>query len=102
MAIGKLEFILFIGEEAVPVTEAEIIILNTDTSQIVNNKVLKVDKNGKSKRINLYTYDKYLSEEPDAEVKPYKTYDAIVVSNNFQNNIKGIPIFAGVTAIQKV
>ena len=50
MAIGKLEFILFIGEEAVPVTEAEIIILNTDTSQIVNNKVLKVDKNGKSKR----------------------------------------------------
>ena len=47
MAIGKLEFILFIGEEAVPVTEAEIIILNTDTSQIVNNKVLKVDKNGK-------------------------------------------------------
>ena len=103
MAIGKLEFILFIGEEAVPVTEAEIIILNTDTSQIVNNKVLKVDKNGKSKRINLYTYDKYLSEEPDAEVKPYKTYDAIVVSNNFQNKyIKGIPIFAGVTAIQKV
>ena len=35
MAIGKLEFILFIGEEAVPVTETEIIILNTETSQIV-------------------------------------------------------------------
>ena len=59
MAIGKLEFILFIGEEAVPVTEAEIIILNTDTSQIVNNKVLKVDKNGKSKRINLWLEIRY-------------------------------------------
>lgn len=103
MAFGKLEFSLFLGEEAYPATDAEIIIVNTDTSKIVNDKILKVDKNGKSKAISLYTYDKYLSEEPDAEVQPYKTYDAIIISNNFQTKyIRSIPIFEGVTSIQKV
>lgn len=103
MSFGKLEFILYVGEEALPVVDAEIIVLNTDTSEIFNNKVLKVDSSGKSKTISLYTYDRYLSEEPEASIKPYKTYDAIIISNTFQNKyIKGIPIFAGVTSIQKV
>lgn len=103
MSFGKLEFVLYVGEEALPVTDAEIIILNTDTSDIFSNKVLKVDSNGKSKAISLYTYEKYLSEEPDASVKPYKTYDAIIISNTLQNKyIKNIPIFAGITSIQKV
>ena len=103
MSFGKLEFILFVGEEALPVNDAEIIIINTDTSDLVNNKVLKVNNDGKTKPISLYTYDKYLSEEPDVSIKPYKTYDAIIISNKFQNKyIKGIPIFAGITSVQKV
>ena len=77
--------------------------MSTDNSQIVNEKVTKPDKNGKTKPVNLYTYDKYFSEEPDANIKPYKVYDALIVSNSFQNKyIKGIPIFSGVTSIQKV
>ncbi|MBD7914399.1 peptidoglycan-binding protein [Clostridium sp. Sa3CUN1] len=77
--------------------------MNTDTQEIVNNKILKVDKDGKTKPLSLYTYDKYLSEEPDASIKPYKTYDAIIVSNNYQSKyIKGIPIFSGITSVQKV
>ena len=103
MSFGKLEFILYVGEEALPVTDAEIIILNTDTADIFSNKVLKVDSNGKSKPVSLYTYERYLSEEPDASIKPYKTYDAIIISNTLQNKyIKNIPIFAGITSIQKV
>lgn len=103
MGFGKLEFILYVGEEALPVTDAEIIILNTDTSDIFSNKVLNVDSNGKSKAVSLYTYERYLSEEPDASIKPYKTYDAIIISNTLQNKyIKNIPIFAGITSIQKV
>lgn len=65
--------------------DVEIIIIYTDTSELVSNKVLEVDKDGKTKAISLYTYDKYLSEEPDASIKPYKTYDAIILSNSFQN-----------------
>ena len=103
MSFVKLEFILYVGEEALPVTDAEIIILNTDTADIFSNKVLKVDSNGKSKPVSLYTYERYLSEEPDASIKPYKTYDAIIISNTLQNKyIKNIPIFAGITSIQKV
>ena len=103
MSFGKLQFILFVGEESLPVTDAEIIIINTDTAELVSNKVVKVDNDGKTKPISLYTYDKYLSEEPDVAIKPYKTYDAIILSNKFQNKyIKGIPIFSGVTSIQKV
>lgn len=103
MSFGKLEFILYVGEEALPVTDAEIIILNTDTADIFSNKVLKVDSNGKSKAVSLYTYERYLSEEPDASIKPYKTYDAIIISNTLQNKyIKNIPIFDGIKSIQKV
>lgn len=103
MSFGKLQFILYVGEEALPVVDAEIIVLNTDTTEIFNNKVLKVDSTGKSNVINLYTYDRELSEVPEESIKPYKTYDAIIISNTFQNKyIKGIPIFAGITSIQKV
>lgn len=103
MSYGKLEFFLYVGEESLPVSDAEIIIINTDTQELVNNKVLKVDKDGKTKPLSLYTYDKYLSEEPDVSIKPYKTYDAIIVSNNYQSKyIKGIPIFSGITSVQKV
>ena len=73
MATGKLEFALFIGEEALPVTDAEIIIINNDAEEIVSNKTLKLDKSGKTKPISLYTYDKEASEKPDGEIKPYKT-----------------------------
>lgn len=103
MSFGKLEFILFIGEEALPVSDAEIVIINTDTSQIVNNKILKVDSNGRTRPVSLYTYQKYLSEMPEESVKPYKTYDAMIISNSLQNKyIKNIPIFSDVTSIQKV
>lgn len=103
MSFGKLEFILFVGEEALPVNDAEIIIINTETSELVSNKVLKSDKDGKTKAIRLDTYDKYISEEPDASIKPYKTYDAFILSDKFENkHIKGIPIFSGITSIQKV
>ena len=102
MSFGKLEFILYVGEEALPVTDAEIIILNTDTADIFSNKVLKVDSNGKSKPVSLYTYERYLSEEPDASIKPYKTYDAIIISNTLQNKYIKISYFAGITSIQKV
>lgn len=102
MAFGKLEFQLFLGEEALPVTEAEIIVISKEAKEIIAG-TYSVDGNGKSIPINLYTYDKILSEIPENQIQPYKTYDALILSNKFQNKyIRDIPIFDGVTSLQKV
>lgn len=102
MAFGKLQFQLFVGDEALPVTEAEIIIISKDTNEAAEG-IYSVDGDGKSNEITLYTYDKGLSEVPENEVQPYKTYDALILSNKFLNKyIRDIPIFADVKSIQKV
>lgn len=102
MAFGKLQFQLFVGDESLPVTDAEIIIISKDTSEAAEG-IYAVDGDGKSGEITLYTYDKWLSEVPENEIQPYKTYDAIILSNKFSNKyIRNIPIFQDIKSIQKV
>ncbi|MEG2935970.1 MAG: peptidoglycan-binding protein [Clostridium sp.] len=102
MAFGKLEFQLYLGEEAIPVTEAQVLVISKDSEEIISG-TYSVNENGKTLPINLYTYDKILSEISENLIQPYKTYDALILSNKFQNKyIRDIPIFAGVTSIQMV
>ena len=102
MSYGKLEFNLFLGDEALPVEDAEMYIIDPKNPGFQEKK-LNVDSSGKTAPISLYTYEKILSEVPETEVQPYKTYDAVIISNTFQNKyIKDIPIFSGITSIQNV
>ena len=102
MSYGKLQFYLFMGEEALPVDDAEIFIIDPKNPGFEEKK-LSVDSNGKTVSVSLYTYEKSLSEKPETDITPYKTYDAIIISKSFQNKyIKNIPIFSGVTSIQNV
>ncbi|MGL5351771.1 MAG: spore cortex-lytic protein, partial [Clostridium sp.] len=102
MAIGKLQFQLYTGEESAPVTDAEIIIIDKESGTPLVDGPIKLDINGKSPEIELYTYDKSLSLSPSTTA-PYKTYDAVIMSKNFKNQfIQNIPIFDGITSIEKV
>lgn len=103
MPIGKLQFQLYIGEEALPVSEAEIIIIDKVTGKPIVTGPVKLDESGKSKEVTLYTYDKKLSEISTSKQKPYKTYDAIIVSEYYRNvYIRDIQIFDGVKSIEKI
>ncbi|MGL5085827.1 MAG: hypothetical protein ACRC68_08970, partial [Clostridium sp.] len=102
MATGKLQFKLYTGEESTPVTDAEIIIIDKESGTPLIDGPVKLDINGKSPEIELYTYDKSLSLSPSTTA-PYKTYDAVILSKNFKNQlIKNIPVFDGITSVQQV
>ena len=92
MSYGKLEFNLFLGDEALPVEDAEIYIIDPKNPGFQEKK-LNVDSSGKTAPISLYTYEKILSEVPETEVQPYKTYDAVIISNNFKINILKIFLY---------
>ncbi|MEG2291541.1 MAG: peptidoglycan-binding protein [Clostridium sp.] len=103
MATGKLKFQLFIGNHLAPVRAAEIIIIDTETGIPIIDGPLNLDENGTSSDINLYTYDKSLSETPNTTTTPYKTYNAIIISEDFKNVVvENIPIFEGLTSLQEI
>lgn len=103
MAIGKLQFQLYFGQEAYPVSNANIFIIDSISGIPVFNGLLTVDSSGKSEIIDLYTLDKELSETPNTDIVPYTTYDAYIISDTFRNVlIKNIEIFADITSIQPV
>lgn len=103
MATGKLQFQLFLGNRVTPVTNAEIIIIDTDTGAPIIGTPINVDENGTSKEFSLYTYDKSLSLTPNTKFPPNKTYNVIILSKGLKNLvILGIPIFEGETSLQQV
>lgn len=103
MAIGKLQFQLYFGQEAYPISNANIFIIDSISGIPVFDGVLTVDSSGKSEIIDLYTLDKEPSETPNTDVIPYTTYDAYIISETFRNVlIKNIEIFPGITSIQPV
>ena len=103
MAIGKLQFQLYFAQQAYPVSNANIFIIDSISGIPVFNGLLTVDSSGKSETIDLYTFDKELSQAPDPGVIPYTTYDAYIISDTFKNVlIKNIEIFPNITSIQPV
>lgn len=103
MAIGKLQFQLYFGQEAYPINNANIFIIDSISGIPVFDGLLTVDSSGKSQIIDLYTLDKELSETPNPNVIPYTTYDAYIISETFRNVlIKNIEIFANTTSIQPI
>lgn len=103
MAIGKLQFQLYFGQKAYPISNANIFIVDSISGIPIFDGLLTIDSSGKSEIINLYTLEKELSETPNTDVIPYTTYDAYIISETFRNVlIKNIEIFPDITSIQPV
>lgn len=103
MAIGKLQFQLYFGQKAYPISNANIFIVDSISGIPIFDGLLTIDSSGKSEIIDLYTLDKELSETPNTDVIPYTTYDAYIISETFRNVlIKNIEIFPDITSIQPV
>ena len=103
MAIGKLQFQLYFGQKAYPISNANIFIVDSISGIPIFDGLLTINSSGKSEIIDLYTLDKELSETPNTDVIPYTTYDAYIISETFRNVlIKNIEIFPDITSIQPV
>ncbi len=103
MGIGKLQFQLYYGEQSFPVTDAEIVIIDSETGTPLIEGPLSVDENGKSEIISLYAPDKILSLIPQDSILPYSIYDAIIISDTFKDYyITGLEIFPNSNSIEKL
>lgn len=98
MAIGYLIIQVRTADGAVPLSGAEIRILDGEGNTI---RELTTDESGGTEAVSLETVDKSFSLSPDYTGTPYTAYDVLVRASGFDSlYISEIPIYEGETAIQ--
>ena len=98
MAIGYLIIQVRTADGAVPLSGAEIRILDEEGNTI---RELTTDESGETEAVSLETVDKSFSLSPDYTGTPYTAYDVLVRASGFDSlYISEIPIYEGETAIQ--
>ncbi len=98
MAIGYLIIQVRTADGAVPLSGAEIRILDEEGNTI---RELTTDESGGTEAVSLETVDKSFSLSPDYTGTPYTAYDVLVRASGFDSlYISEIPIYEGETAIQ--
>lgn len=99
MAKGFLVVNVYSDSVANPVKNASVVI-SKDEKNIFTTTT---DENGKTAPITLDTIDKSYSEEEQHEVRPYETYDVLVMALGLTpTKIEDVQIFDGITSIQNV
>ena len=99
---GKLLGVVTSFNSLYPVENAKVTVFlgEYEDMQIIDTD--KTDQNGKTKLFILPTENKNLSLAPDLSQKPYSVYNMAVEADGFLTNIHiNIPIFSGITSIQK-
>ena len=99
---GKLLGVVTSFNSLYPVQNAKVTVFlgEYENMQIIDTD--KTDQNGKTKPFILKTENKNLSMAPDLSQKPYSVYNMAVEADGFLTNIHlNIPIFSGITSIQK-
>ena len=102
MQNGKLLGVVTSFNSLYPVENAKVTVFlgEYEDMQIIDTD--QTDQNGKTKLFILPTENKNLSLAPDLSQKPYSVYNMAVEADGFLTNIHlNIPIFSGITSIQK-
>jgi len=87
---------------AIPLAGAAVTIMLDEPENSTVFSVLTTDTAGKTDRIELPAPDRTLSEKP-GNSKPYATYTLQIDKEGYYSVTNaGVPIFAGITAIQPV
>ena len=101
MEKGYLVFEISKDNGATPVSNAQIKIVSIDGREV--NKILGVNEDGKSDKIEIYTKDSSLTFDKSNECIPYTEVDAEV---RFENDkiveIKGIQVYSDITSVQEL
>ena len=101
MEKGYLVFEISKDNGATPVSNAQIKIVSIDGREV--NKILGVNEDGKSDKIEIYTKDSSLTFDKSNECIPYTEVDAEV---RFENDkiveIKVIQVYSDITSVQEL
>lgn len=98
MAIGYLRIQARVADDAIPLENVQVRILDDQGQRIYD---LTTDESGETPIVSLETVDAGLSLDPDYSGMPYVSYDVLAQASGFKSlYIAGIPIYDGETAIQ--
>ncbi len=97
MAIGYLKMQARTAHEAIPLSGAQIRILDQWGNTVYR---LVTDENGETTAAGLNTTDRSFSQTPDYSGTPYVNYNVLAHATGFQSiHVTAIPIFDGETAV---
>ncbi|SHJ12965.1 Peptidoglycan-binding (PGRP) domain of peptidoglycan hydrolases-containing protein [Clostridium cavendishii DSM 21758] len=104
MGTGYLLIQLSTAQQALPVTNARLVVTDTSTDEIVFESKSGVDQSGRSPIVKLWAPDIELSLEPMPKDKiPYARYNVSVQADGFNDvQIVGVNIFDETTSIQNI
>ena len=97
MAIGYLRIQARIANDAVPVADVQIRILDNQARKMYD---LETDENGETPIVSLETVDAGLSLDPNYVGTPYVAYNVLAQASGFQTvYVEGVAIYDGETAV---
>ena len=100
MATGRLQ-VRITTQIILPLENAQILIVEADTSLFLEQKTVYTDKNGVTPFIELETVPKELSLDENYQGLPYRTYNIFVAADGYiQAEALGVNIFDGQDTFQ--
>ena len=97
MAIGYLRIQARIANDAVPIADVQVRILDNQARKMYD---LTTDENGETPIVSLETVDAGLSLDPNYVGTPYVTYNVLAQAAGFQTvYVEGVAIYDGETAV---
>lgn len=100
---GYLKVVATSAEGTIPLADVSVIVSQNVAQRHEILYTLLTDASGETPVVELPTPPKVLSESPNDTVKPYAQYDvSTYLHGYFQVTNSRVPIFSGVTSIQRV
>lgn len=100
---GKLIVMVTAIRSLYPIKNAKITVFKGDTQNKAVITTAITNESGRTERIILPAPDKKFSETAGSDTIPYALYNLLVEADGYIDNIHlNIPIFSGVTSIQRV
>jgi len=103
MPTGYLQ-VMVTTQTALPLENAKITVIDSATSQVLEDKITYTDQSGKSPVIELETVARtYSLDEDNTTVLPYKNYDIIIEKDFFiRGQVLGAQVYEGETTVQVI
>lgn len=100
---GQLQFTVYTARRALPVPNARVVVYKTIGGRDHAFYTYITDMSGQTPEMRLPAPSSTLSQSPSNTVQPFSLYDAFISAPGFNDVlIRDIPVFEGITSMQRV
>lgn len=103
MGKGFIKVHLFTAKGVIPISGANIFIIESTEVEFEGGKILTTDQCGVSKVITVNTPDKIVSENSSSKELPYSSYDIYIRAKGYKDAaVEGVQVFPDMVSIQAI